>query len=113
MLAYHVLAFHAFVRLVPDSTKYRINLFANIDMSFFFLLSGFTLTIAYGNTNWNGSTKGVGSESSIMKEVDLESIEIESKATFDSQIFYKKRLIKILPVYYLGHIACLVPLFYG
>ena len=113
MLAYHVLAFHAFVRLVPNSTKYRINLFANIDMSFFFLLSGFTLTIAYGKTRWDGSTKVIGSESSIMQDVDIESIEMKPKDTFDSWKFYKKRLIKILPVYYLGHIACLVPLFYG
>ena len=55
IFAFHVMVFHACMFL-GGGTWPKLNLYANVDMPLFFLLSGFSLVLAYGRTNWDGST---------------------------------------------------------
>ena len=106
--AFHVMAYHALMegRLNGGHIP-RIDIYANIDMPLFFLLSGFSLALAYGKTLWNGSTRYCfGSKTSSMDGAKVNNSGSEPKI-FDSWSFYKKRMIRILPLYYLGHILML------
>ena len=108
LFAFHVMAYHALTegRLNGDHNP-KIDIYANIDMPLFFLLSGFSLSLAYGKTLWNGSTRHCfGSKTSSTDGVQLENSSSEPKI-FDAWSFYKKRMIRILPLYYLGHILML------
>ena len=105
--AFHVMAYHALMegRLHGDHNP-TIYIYANVDMPLFFLLSGFSLALAYGKTLWNGSTSYCfGSKISSKDGADLET---SDPKIFDSWTFYKKRMIRILPLYYLGHILMLI-----
>ena len=111
--AFHVMVYHAFT-IGGDLQLLQIDLYANVDMPLFFLLSGFCLTLAYGKTSWNGSTRCCLGCKSITSDgvADLENPKGEKKI-FDSWEFYKKRFIRILPLHYLAHIAVLVVYQYG
>ena len=107
LFAFHVMAYHA-CWFVSGGVKPKVDLYANVDMPLFFLLSGFSLTIAYGKTLWNGSTRCCFGCKTVAKDgVDIENSDEEPKI-FDSWSFYRKRLIRILPLYYLGHILVIV-----
>ena len=107
MFAFHVMAFHACLYMNGENEPI-VNLYAHVDMPLFFLLSGFSLSIAYGKTLWNGSSRCCfGCKSTTKDGVDVESPDQEPKI-FDSWAFYKKRLIRILPLHYLGHILVLL-----
>ena len=82
-------------------------------MPLFFLLSGLSLALGYGKTNWNGSTRGCfGCKATSNDGVDTENPEEEAKI-FDSWEFYRKRLIRILPLHYLGIVLVLIVYKYG
>ena len=101
------MAFHACL-FIAGSVEPKVNLYAHIDMPLFFLLSGFSLALAYGKTKWNGSTRGCfGCKTISTDGVDAEKLDEELK-TFDSWEFYKRRLIRILPLHYLGIILVLI-----
>ena len=107
LFAFHVLAYHACLCAAGDVYP-TVNLLAQVDMPLFFLLSGFSLTLSYGKTAWNGSTRGCfGFKISTQDGVDAENPEGKLKI-FDSWAFYKKRLIRILPLNYLGHVLVLI-----
>ena len=107
LFSFHVMAFHACLYINGDVTP-KLNLNANADMPLFFLLSGFSLTLAYGKTLWNGSTRCCfGCKTGSSDGVDVESPEQRPKI-FDSWEFYKKRLIRILPLHYLALILVLI-----
>ena len=112
LFAFHVMAFHACLFLAGN-VEPKVNLYAHIDMPLFFLLSGFSLTLAYGKTKWSGSTRGFfGCMTFSDDGVDRENPQEEPKY-FDSWAFYKKRFARILPLQYLGIILVLVVSFYG
>ena len=111
LFAFHVMAFHhfGFMRGQPEPLiKTEINLYAQVDMPLFFLLSGFCLTLAYGKTQWHGSTRGCyGCTTTTSDGVDVENPE-EAPKIFNSWEFYKNRFIRILPLHYLAHILVLI-----
>ena len=83
-------------------------LFTPIDMPMFFLLSGFSLSVAYGKTMWNGATRcSLGCKKEILDNDGNLEDQKEKPNLFDSWGFYKKRLIRILPLHYLGNVAIL------
>ena len=107
LFAFHIMAFHACL-FMGSAIHPTVNLYGSVDMPLFFLLSGFSLTLAYGKTLWNGSTRCcLGCKSTSLDGPDIEN---PSKAPkiFDSWEFYKKRFIRILPLLYLGHILVLM-----
>ena len=108
--AFHVMVYHA----LTEFTHFPINLYATWDMPLFFLLSGFCLTLAYGKTLWNGSTRCCLGCKSVTSDgvTDLEN-PAGGKKIFDSWEFYKKRFIRILPLHYLANIAGLIMYQYG
>lgn len=114
LIAFHVMTYHAFTLLIPSYSKFVIVNYANVDMPLFFLLSGFCLTLAYGNRHWNGSIRRyLGCKSTTSDGVrNLENFGGETKI-FDSWKFYKKRFIRILPLHYLTTIAALAINQYG
>ena len=107
LFSFHVMAFHA-CHFMAGDVKPVVNLYAQVDMPLFFLLSGFSLTLAYGKTLWNGSTRCcLGCKTTTSDGVDLENPDEEIKI-FNSWEFYKKRFIRILPLHYLGHILVIM-----
>ena len=110
LFAFHVMAFHAFL-FMPQRPprKLYIFLFANIDMPLFFLLSGFSLSLGYGKMLWDRSTKRcLGCKSATSNGVEYSENAGENREMFDTWKFYKKRLIRILPLHYLGIVAGLI-----
>ena len=107
LFAFHVMAFHACI-FMTGGVEPVVNLYAQVDMPLFFLLSGFCLALAYGKTPWNGSTRCCfGCKTTTSDGVDLENPDQEIKI-FNSWEFYKKRFIRILPLHYLGHILVIM-----
>jgi peptidoglycan/LPS O-acetylase OafA/YrhL len=107
LFAFHVMAFHACL-YVPGDVEPVVNLYAHVDMPLFFLLSGFSLALAYGKTAWNGSTRFCfGCKTKTLDGIDIESPD-DAPKIFDSWEFYKKRLIRIFPVLYLSHVLVLI-----
>ena len=107
LFSFHVTAFHACLFLAGN-VEPKVNLYAHIDMPLFFLLSGFSLTLAYGKTKWNGSSRGCfGCKTNSKDGAEAETPEQELKI-FDAWEFYKRRLIRILPIHYLSIILVLI-----
>ena len=108
LFAFHVMVYHACVFL-GDGFHPKLNLYANVDMPLFFLLSGFSLTLAYGRTVWDGSSLGCSNNSQkvLSNVTSFENFEVSPKI-FNSWEFYMKRLIRILPLQYLGTILVLI-----
>ena len=108
VFSFHVMVYHACVFL-GNGFHPKLNLYANVDMPLFFLLSGFSLTLAYGRTVWDRSSLGFSNNNQkvISNVTDVENFEGSPKI-FNSWEFYKKRLIRILPLHYLGTILVLI-----
>ena len=89
IFAFHVMVFHACMFL-GGGTWPKINLYANIDMPLFFLLSGFSLVLAYGRTKWDGSSLACrhGSAEGASRVTDAETPEKTSNI-FNPHEFYK------------------------
>ena len=106
-LAFHVMAYHAC--WFENKKIPKFDLQANADMSMFFLLSGFCLAIKYGKhtTNRYSKTLSKFDESSMKELIHVERQERETEK-FDHWKFYKKRLIRILPLHYLGMVLVLI-----
>ena len=76
---------------------------------FFFLLSGLSLTLAHGKTLWSGSTRCcLGCKTTSSDRVTDSENHAKERSILDSWAFYKKRLTRILPLHYLGHIAVII-----
>ena len=97
------LACHIFVE---HCVSPQIDIYGHIALQPFFLISGFCLTLGYGKTIWSGSRlyslrlKTTASD----KNTNLE-IAGNGPQIFDAMPFYKRRLIRILPIHYLALIA--------
>ena len=87
-LSLHIMLFHALPRPFPNSPP--LNLYAAIDMPFFFLLSGFSLAISNGKKSEKG---------------DNQQQTLQNSKNFDYRNFFKNRCIRILPLHYLALIA--------
>ena len=112
LFAFHVMAFHACL-LLKGSGNLEVNLYGHVDMPLFFLLSGLSLALAYGRTKWNGSTRGCfGCKTDSSDGVDVENAQQQPKI-FDACEFYKKRLIRILPIHYMGIALVMIVWKYG
>ena len=106
------MTFHACLFAAGD-VEPVVNLYAHVDMPLFFLLSGFSLALAYGATSWNGSTRWCFScKTKTLDGTDVQNLGDMPKI-FDSWEFYKKRLIRIAPLYYFCHILVLVVWTFG
>ena len=108
IFAFHVMVFHACIFL-GGGTYPKLNLYANVDMPLFFLLSGFSLVLAYGRTTWDRSSLCCISDKT-KKASNVSHVETLEKSPkiFNAWEFYKKRLIRILPLHYLGTILVLI-----
>ena len=99
-LACHVFCYHTFVRIKYNSRP--ILLYGNLALPPFYLLSGFCLTLSYGTRLWRVprpcylGLKPTASD----KSPDLE-IADDVHELFDYWSFYKRRLLRIMPVHYL------------
>ena len=103
ILALRVMVYHVFF---VSGFKRFPNIYSFIDMPLFLMLSGFCLTLNYGKTLWDESTlcsvRVNGAISDDRKDVERHD---ERKTKFDSLEFYRKRLIRILPLHYMGMLA--------
>ena len=106
-LAFHVMAYHAC--WFENKKVPKFDLQANADMSMFFLLSGFSLAIKYGESFPDRCLKGLlkSDESSMKDPIHVEQ-QKEETGTFGRWKFYKKRLVRILPLHYLGMALVLI-----
>ena len=80
------------------------NLYGNVHMPFFYLLSGFSLTLAYGGTLWK--------EVCVVRKITTSftnSMEISNKIpnAFALKTFYWNRITRVLPLYYLATTLCM------
>ena len=102
LLAFHIMVFHVLDEFFKGSSFY-VHIHGSMDMPLFFLLSGFCLALAYGNTHWTSVTRCCSStqRANRYQTNNLGSGDDHQKI-FDSVEFYKKRFIRIIPLHYLG-----------
>jgi peptidoglycan/LPS O-acetylase OafA/YrhL len=95
-----------------------INIYGHVQMPLFFLLSGFCLTLGYGKSFYSSTTlccccclATTKCDCRPCKKVPSEN----DPEVFDSWKFFKGRMTRILPVYYLTFImgAILIPFGHG
>ena len=105
LLAFHVMVFHV-VQLFFEGSKFYVFIYGNMNMPLFFLLSGFCLALSYGRTHWTSVTKCC-SRIKLANPLQINYLGNcgDDQRIFDSVEFYKKRLIRIIPVHYLGIVA--------
>ena len=77
------------------------NLYGNVHMPFFYLLSGFSLTLAYGGTLWKEVCVGRETTKSFTNGMENQN---HRPSAFALKTFYWNRLIRVLPLYYLATI---------
>ena len=102
LLSFWVMSHHAW-SLSPHATatnKGVIFLYGGAAMPFFFLLSGFSLTLKYGAVKWNTCSADVGDVN--------ENNYNKTQRRFDYWTFYRNRLIRIFPVYFIGIVLSLI-----
>ena len=102
LLSFWVMSHHAW-SLSPHATatnKSVIFLYGGAAMPFFFLLSGFSLTLKYGAAKWNTCSVDIG-------DVHQNSHN-KKQRRFDYWTFYRNRLIRIFPVYFIGIVLSLI-----
>ena len=111
ILSFHVMVYHACSFL---GTRPKLNFYGNIDMPLFFLLSGFSLSLTYGGRKWDVSSltcRNTNTEGA--SGVTYAETPSKQSSIFDAWEFYKKRMIRILPLHYLGIILGLITLKFG
>ena len=104
LLAFLVMSHHAWCSNPQlTSTRYVIFLYGGFAVPGFFLLSGFSLALAYGGTKWNGSMiRRLGYQTSSSDAIEDAISPRKRRRLFDNYKFYKKRLIRIVPVHFLA-----------
>ena len=81
-----------------ESSKSSLNLYGDVMIPLFLLLSGFRNTLSYGKFKWNT----LESETSAVGDHDYLAFHRKPRRQFDASSFYRKRMFKILPVHILG-----------
>ena len=84
-----------------ESADSSLNLYGDVLIPFYLLLTGFTRTLSYGKVKWN-SPNTLDNGLNIDGEYDSTPINRKPRRQFDALGFYRKRLIKIVPVHILG-----------
>ena len=84
-----------------ESAESSLNLYGDVMIPIYFLLSGFTRTLSYGKVKWN-SPYNLDNGLNVTGEYDSSPINRKPRRQFDAIGFYRKRLIKIVPVHILG-----------
>ena len=111
LLAFHIMVHHLLAgpsQFFAGSNFY-LYIYGPLDISLFFLLSGFCLALSYGRTHWTSVSiccskfKGANSH-----EINYLETCGDDQSIFDSVEFYKKRLIRIIPLHYLGILAACI-----
>ena len=97
-LACHVFCYHTFLRIKLRNKG--INLYGNLALPPFYLISGFCLMLAYGSRLWRVPRPCNLGPKTTASNKDLE-IADDVKEIFDSRSFYKRRLLRLMPVHYL------------
>eukprot|EP01083_Nonionella_stella_P120033 359302_1 len=100
VLSVHIMIFHALF-----FSKLQINLLGSVQMSMFFLLSGYIFGLSEGKTKYK-LTK------CCTELKTFPDSETSDKKHFDGGHFYQRRIARTLPLYYLTNIVC-IPLIYG
>ena len=101
LMSVHIILLHVFQYCI-----FEIQLFAQVHMPLFFLLSGFCMTLSYGKTQYDGfnyfciSTQTHENEGSEVK-------------IFETGNFLIGRCIRILPIYWITFILALLLVFVG
>ena len=105
LLAFHLMVYHllAVQSQFFAGSNFCVYIYGPMDMSLFFLLSGFCLALSYGKTQWTSVTKCC-SKFKRANPHEMNCLETcgDDQNVFDSLEFYKKRLIRIIPLHYLG-----------
>ena len=104
IFAIHILLFHALHDMpLPLSARIKIDMYGELSMPIFYLLSGFSLAIGYGNTKWC-----LFNQIQNLPNTLNDKNSKEAEKTFDMYGFYRKRCIRILPLHFYGIILSLV-----
>ena len=90
-----------------ESSKSGVNLYGDVLIPLFLLLSGFSHTLSYGKLKWNSSTI-LNNETSSMGDYESSPIQRKPRRIFDYLGFYRKRWIKMFPVHILGIFLSLI-----
>ena len=111
----HVLFFHYFLcwngALVCDwKQPHAITISGSLEIPLFFLLSGFTLSLAYGRTSWTNFSNPLANI--YCKSKSAEEAGSKQENIFDSAKFYQNRYARIGPLYYLANLLE-IPLLYS
>ena len=107
LAALHVLFFHYLLFSLGTN---EINISGSLEMPLFFLLSGFTLSLAYGKTTWTNFSNPLAS--SCCKSGGDNDADVTKETVFNSRKFYQNRFARIGPLYYLANILQ-IPLLYS
>ena len=101
LLSVHIALDHIIYWTCPGCKDYlySTNLYGNVHMPFFYLLSGFTLALSYGQTLWKELWVGCKATTTVVVDIKNQN---QDPQIFSFCTFYWNRLTRILPMYYLG-----------
>jgi peptidoglycan/LPS O-acetylase OafA/YrhL len=93
----------------PQSPKNATHLYGDVVMPLYFMLSGFSVSLAYGKIRWNTSTVNrLGHHTGSSGGAESLPFPRRERRTFPTWSFYRKRFIKTFPVHVLGIVLSLI-----
>ena len=112
LFSLHVMMFHACGYMpFPASTKVILDLYGQIPMPMFFLLSGFSLVLRHANKSTAKNFPCMTDiQSCSLNKIDSKE---EKQEAFDSWGFYRNRIIRILPLRLLGNCLAVIVWSFG
>ena len=104
ILSVHIMIFHALLY-----SKSQINILGSVQMSLFFLISGFIFGLSEGKQKYL-TTKCC---TELKSYADHENEDETGFKHFDGKNFYQRRMARILPLFYLTNLICIPLVFAG
>jgi len=90
-----------------ESSKSGINLYGEVMIPLFLMLSVFSHTLSYGKLKWKSSTI-LDNETNSTSDFESSPILRKQRRIFDYLGFYRKRWVKIFPIHILGIFLSLI-----